>query len=105
MYSNRAAIEYYVVNANRVALLVVLVWACISFCSLCNMAAETAPDGSIAIFFTGATQEIFGCVIDRDVTPEAPQKIILLEKIMDDFRNRAGVSDFSAVKKEMQVCG
>jgi len=67
------------------------------------MAAQAAPEGASAIFFTGATQEIFGCVIDRDVSPEAPQKIILLEKIMDDFRNRAGVSDFSAVKKEMQA--
>ena len=67
------------------------------------MAAAECPKDVLPIFFTGATQEIFGCVIDKDVSPEAPQKLILLTKIMDDFRNRAGVSDFSVCKPQMQV--
>ena len=66
------------------------------------MAAELPP-GLMPLFFTGATQELFGCVVDKDVTPENPQKLIPLERIHQDFRDRAAVSDFHPCKQEMQV--
>lgn len=60
-------------------------------------------EGLMPVFFTGATQELFGCVVDRDVTPEHPEKLIPLERIHQDFRDRAAVSDFHPCKAEMQV--
>lgn len=61
------------------------------------------PQGIIPIFFTGAGQKIFECVVDHDVTPEMPNKLIAKNKIVEDFRNRAAVSDFHPVKKKVQV--
>lgn len=61
------------------------------------------PDGVIPLFLTGAGQKIFQCVADADVTPEAPHKIIPKSSILEDFRNRAAVSDFHPVKKKVQV--
>ena len=61
------------------------------------------PAGVVPLFFTGAGQKIFECVVDQDVTPGAPNKLIPKTKIIEDFRNRAAVSDFHPVKKKVQV--
>eukprot|EP00041_Stephanoeca_diplocostata_P029301 m.862508 g.862508 ORF g.862508 m.862508 type:complete len:987 (-) comp23535_c0_seq1:54-3014(-) len=53
-----------------------------------------------AIFMTGATQAIFACEADKDVTPENPQKLVTLEAVKADMKQRAAVSDFSVYKKE-----
>ena len=65
--------------------------------------AGGVPDGVVPLFLTGAGQKIFQCVADTDVTPEAPHKIIPKNSILEDFRNRAAVSDFHPVKKKVQV--
>lgn len=62
--------------------------------------AEVKPS---AIFMTGATQAIFAFEVDKDVTPENPQKIVTLEAIKADMQQRAAVSDFSVYKKEWNV--
>ena len=61
------------------------------------------PAGVVPLFFSGAGQKIFECVVDQDVTPEAPNKLISKQKILDDFMNRRAVSDFHPVKKKIQV--
>ena len=66
-------------------------------------ASKTIPDGIVPLFFSGPGQQIFGCVADSDVTVENPHKLISKEKILEDFRNRAAVSDFHPVKKAMTV--
>ena len=55
------------------------------------------------LFFSGPGQEIFGCVADSDVTVENPHKLIAKEMILEDFKNRAAVSDFHPVKKTVMV--
>ncbi|XP_074122452.1 dynein axonemal intermediate chain 3 [Sminthopsis crassicaudata] len=68
---------------------------------------ETAPVsmesvGHPEIFplvFTTKTQEIFSCRPEEDVTEEQPHKLIKKEDIIQDLKNRAGVSDFHPVKK------
>ena len=62
-----------------------------------------ADEGLMALFLTGQSQTIFGCVVDQDVTPENPRKLVPLEKIHKDFRDRAAVSDFHPCKAQMQV--
>ena len=66
-------------------------------------ASKTIPDGIVPLFVSGPGQQIFGCVADSDVTVENPHKLISKEKILEDFRNRAAVSDFHPVKKAMTV--
>lgn len=61
------------------------------------------PAGIMPLFFSGAGQQIFQCVVDQDVSPESPFKLIPKEKILEDFTNRAAVSDFHPVKKKVQV--
>jgi len=75
-----------------------------------DAAAAEAPAFDLAnkltpIFLSGASQEIFACVADSPdgVTEDAPQKFIPLEKILEDMRMRAAVSDFSVVKEEMKA--
>ncbi|XP_072505013.1 dynein axonemal intermediate chain 3 isoform X2 [Notamacropus eugenii] len=51
------------------------------------------------LVLTTKTQEIFGCRTEEDVTEEHPYKLIKKEDIIQDFRNRAGISDFHPVKK------
>lgn len=65
--------------------------------------AVKIPTGVIPIFFSGGGQQIFQCVVDKDVTPDSPLKLIPKEKILEDFTNRAAVSDFHPVKKKVQV--
>jgi dynein intermediate chain 3, axonemal len=62
-----------------------------------------ADEGLMPLFITGASQAIFGCVVDQDVTPESPRKLVPLEKIHQDFRDRAAVSDFHPCKAQMLV--
>lgn len=61
------------------------------------------PAGVIPLFFTGAGQKIFECVVDHDVTSESPNKLIPKDKIVEDFGNRAAVSDFHPIKKKVLV--
>jgi hypothetical protein len=61
------------------------------------------PAGIVPLFFSGAGQKLFECVVDQDVTPESPHKLIPKKKIIDDFLNRAAVSDFHPIKKKVQV--
>ncbi|KAK5869587.1 hypothetical protein PBY51_024292 [Eleginops maclovinus] len=48
---------------------------------------------------TSATQELFGCRTDEDVTAESPYKLLKKDDIIQDIKRRAGVSDFSPVKQ------
>ncbi|EGD78550.1 hypothetical protein PTSG_09242 [Salpingoeca rosetta] len=61
------------------------------------------PEGALGMFLTGATQEIFGCIADENVTAEKPTFLIPIEKIKEDFLNRAAVSDFSVCKEQIQA--
>lgn len=47
------------------------------------------------------TQELFGCVIDEDVTEENPIKILKKDDIVNDLKTRAAVSDFSPFKQKI----
>ncbi|XP_074077877.1 dynein axonemal intermediate chain 3 [Macrotis lagotis] len=51
------------------------------------------------LVLTTKTQEIFNLRPEEDVTEEHPNKLIKKEDILQDFKNRAGVSDFHPVKK------
>lgn len=62
-----------------------------------------APEDIMPLFFTSKTQEIFGCKADEDVTEEEPFKLITKEAIIQDFKDRAAISDFHPVKKLVQV--
>ena len=61
------------------------------------------PEDIMPLFFTSKTQEIFGCKADEDVTEEDPCKLITKEAVLQDFKERAAVSDFHPVKKFVQV--
>lgn len=52
---------------------------------------------------TGASQELFRCRIDAEVTEQQPYKLIPLEEIKQDFVNRAAVCDFHPFKEQLQV--
>lgn len=66
-------------------------------------AKKSIPDGIVPLFFSGASQQVFGCVVDVDVSSEHPHVLIPKEKVAEDFRNRAAVSDFHPVKKHLLV--
>ena len=66
-------------------------------------ATKSIPAGIVPLFFSGKSQEIFGCVADADLTPENPHKLIAKEKIAEDFKNRAAVCDFFPVKQKVLV--
>ncbi|XP_020844390.1 dynein axonemal intermediate chain 3 isoform X2 [Phascolarctos cinereus] len=51
------------------------------------------------LVLTTKTQEIFNCRAGEDITEEHPNKLIKKEDIIQDFKNRAGISDFHPVKK------
>ncbi|KAF3835398.1 hypothetical protein F7725_027956 [Dissostichus mawsoni] len=48
---------------------------------------------------TSATQELFGCRADEDVTGESPYKLLKKDDIIQDLKTRAAVSDFSPAKQ------
>eukprot|EP01135_Chromosphaera_perkinsii_P005184 Nk52_evm2s322 gene=Nk52_evmTU2s322 len=59
---------------------------------------EALTDGMYPIFMSGQSCGIFKCVIDEDVTVAKPWAIITREAVMEDFHNRAAVSDFHPLK-------
>lgn len=61
------------------------------------------PPGVKPIFFTGGSQKIFNCIVDEQVTEDNRRILIPKQDILDDFLNRAAVSDFSPLKKEIQA--
>ena len=60
------------------------------------------PSYILPLFFSGQTQTIFKCVADEDVTEDSPFKLIAKDDILQDFRDRAAVSDFHPAKKIVQ---
>lgn len=68
---------------------------------------EAIPDYVFPLFFTSKTQEIFGCKADEDVTTENPHILINKERILQDYKDRAAISDFHPAKSIVQVlqCG
>ncbi|ESP02449.1 hypothetical protein LOTGIDRAFT_199692 [Lottia gigantea] len=64
-------------------------------------ADDVLPENAVPLFMTSKTQEIFGCRCDEDVSQEMPFKLIPKQEILDDFRNRAGVCDFTPIKKDI----
>ncbi|TNN38214.1 WD repeat-containing protein 63 [Liparis tanakae] len=57
------------------------------------------PDDIFPLVLTSATQELFGCLADADVTEESPHKLLRKDDIVQDLKTRAAVSDFSPVKQ------
>ncbi|XP_035996774.1 WD repeat-containing protein 63 [Fundulus heteroclitus] len=57
------------------------------------------PDDIFPLVLTSATQELFGCRADEDVTEKSPYKLLQKDDIVLDMRTRAAVSDFSPVKQ------
>ncbi|KAM9444629.1 dynein axonemal intermediate chain 3 [Clarias gariepinus] len=57
------------------------------------------PDHIRPLVLTSATQELFGCRADEDVTRENPYKLLRKADIVLDMRTRAAVSDFSPIKQ------
>ncbi|XP_056270650.1 dynein axonemal intermediate chain 3 [Pseudoliparis swirei] len=57
------------------------------------------PDDIFPLVLTSATQELFGCRADDDVTEESPHKLLRKDDIVQDLKMRAAVSDFSPVKQ------
>ncbi|KAK1803769.1 hypothetical protein P4O66_020792, partial [Electrophorus voltai] len=57
------------------------------------------PDYIFPLVLTSATQELFGCRADVDVTGDEPHKLLRKEDILRDMKNRAAVSDFSPLKQ------
>ncbi|KAL2089545.1 hypothetical protein ACEWY4_014233 [Coilia grayii] len=57
------------------------------------------PDNIFPMVLTSATQELFGCRADEDVTGDNPYKLLRREDIVQDMKTRAAVSDFSPVKQ------
>ncbi|XP_047443492.1 dynein axonemal intermediate chain 3 [Mugil cephalus] len=57
------------------------------------------PDDILPMVLTSATQELFGCRADEDVTGESPYKLLRKDDIVQDIKTRAAASDFSPVKQ------
>ena len=64
--------------------------------------ATSMATGMTPIFLSGATQGIFECVADVNVTAAAPMKLIKKDAIMDDIKKRAAVSDFKPYIESFQ---
>ena len=52
---------------------------------------------------TSATQELFGCRADEDLTEDKPHKLLNKGDMVQDMKTRAAVSDFSPVKQLVLV--
>ena len=61
------------------------------------------PDDILPMVLTSATQELFGCRADEDVTGESPYKLLKKDDIIQDLKTRAAVSDFSPAKQIVLV--
>ncbi|KAM4738895.1 dynein axonemal intermediate chain 3 [Anableps anableps] len=57
------------------------------------------PDDIFPLVLTSATQELFSCRVDEDVTEKSPYKLLDKDDIVEDMKTRAAVSDFSPVKQ------
>ncbi|XP_041862444.1 dynein intermediate chain 3, axonemal [Melanotaenia boesemani] len=57
------------------------------------------PEDIFPLVLTSATQELFDCRTDEDVTRESPYKLLKKDNIIQDIKKRAAVSDFSPVKQ------
>ncbi|XP_062872021.1 dynein axonemal intermediate chain 3 [Trichomycterus rosablanca] len=57
------------------------------------------PDSIFPLVLTSATQELFSCRADEDVTAENPHKLLKKSQIIQDMKTRAAVSDFSPIKQ------
>uniref|UniRef100_A0A673GY45 WD repeat domain 63 n=1 Tax=Sinocyclocheilus rhinocerous TaxID=307959 RepID=A0A673GY45_9TELE len=57
------------------------------------------PDYIFPLVLTSATQELFSCRADEDLTGENPYKLLKKEDIIQDMKTRASVSDFSPIKQ------
>ncbi|KAK3518630.1 hypothetical protein QTP70_006072 [Hemibagrus guttatus] len=57
------------------------------------------PNYICPLVLTSATQELFSCRADQDVTHENPYKLLRKDDMIQDMRNRAAVSDFSPIKQ------
>uniref|UniRef100_A0A8C8H1N6 WD repeat domain 63 n=1 Tax=Oncorhynchus tshawytscha TaxID=74940 RepID=A0A8C8H1N6_ONCTS len=64
-----------------------------------SVAGSGHPNDILPLTLTSATQELFGCRCDEDVTGDNPYKILRKEDIVQDMRMRAAVSDFSPMKQ------
>uniref|UniRef100_A0A3Q2NPG9 Dynein axonemal intermediate chain 3 n=1 Tax=Fundulus heteroclitus TaxID=8078 RepID=A0A3Q2NPG9_FUNHE len=64
-----------------------------------ELSPEGHPDDIFPLVLTSATQELFGCRADEDVTEKSPYKLLQKDDIVLDMRTRAAVSDFSPVKQ------
>uniref|UniRef100_A0A3Q3ARK8 Uncharacterized protein n=1 Tax=Kryptolebias marmoratus TaxID=37003 RepID=A0A3Q3ARK8_KRYMA len=61
------------------------------------------PEDIFPLTLTSATQNLFGCQIDEDVTAQSPYKLLKKDDIMQDIKTRAAVSDFSPAKQIVLV--
>ncbi len=61
------------------------------------------PEGIRPVFLSTATQKIFGCEADVEVTGEKPYSYLSKEKLLEDIHNRAAVSDFQPLKLIIKV--
>ncbi|KAM9761958.1 dynein axonemal intermediate chain 3 [Menidia menidia] len=62
---------------------------------------ESHPNDIYPLVLTTATQELFGCRADEDVTKDNPYKLLKREEIIQDIKTKAAMSDFSCVKQIM----
>lgn len=61
------------------------------------------PEGIKPVFLSTATQAIFNCQADVDVTDENTRIFLSKDKLLEDIHNRAAVSDFQPLKKIIKV--
>ena len=64
---------------------------------------NAVPEGIKPVFLSSATQKIFSCEADTDVTGEKPHIFLPKEKLLEDIHNRAAVSDFQPLKTLIKV--
>ena len=61
------------------------------------------PDGTYPILIKPSTQEKFDCIIDWDLSPLEPHKIVLMEKVRNDLEELGEASDFYPLKNQIKV--
>ena len=61
------------------------------------------PDGTYPIRLSPITQERLDCVIDWDLSPLEPHKVIVMEKVVKDLQELGEGSDFWPLKHQITV--
>ena len=61
------------------------------------------PEGTYPIFLSPLTQETMDCVIDWDLSPLEPQKIIAMERIRKDLETLEKESNFFSLRQQITV--